>query len=74
LGSDQKAIRELEKLINTYPKFESARIKLGKIYLEKNQIQLARNQWQEALQLNPENNTVKSLLRDLDGKRQIELS
>lgn len=74
LGSDQKAIRELEKLIKAFPNFETAKIKLGKIYLEKNQIQLARNQWQEVLQQNPDNQTVKGLIREIDSGKQIDLS
>ena len=74
LGSDQKAIRELEKLIHAVPSFESARMKLAKIYLEKNQVQLARKLWEEVLEINPENNSAKNLLRKMDSGKQVELS
>lgn len=74
LGSYQKAIRELEKLIHAYPNFESARVQLGKFYLEKNQMQLARRQWEDVLRLNPDNKTAKGLIRDLDNGKYIEMS
>ncbi len=74
LGSPQKAIRELEKIIQTFPNFESARIKLGKIYNDKNQLHLARSQWEEVLDLNPNNKRAKSLLKELNNSNQIELS
>jgi tetratricopeptide (TPR) repeat protein len=74
LQSPQKAIKELDKIIKSYPKFESARIKLGKIYAEKNQWQLARKLWDEVLVLNPDNKQARNLILELENTtQQIEL-
>ncbi len=75
LQSTQKAIRELEKIIKAHPNFETARIKLGKIYAEKNQRHLARNLWDEVLTINPDNKLAKTLLAELDSSAvQVELT
>ncbi|MCB0357088.1 MAG: tetratricopeptide repeat protein [Bdellovibrionales bacterium] len=74
LGADQKAIKELEKIIQAFPSFETARLRLAKIYVSKNQRQLARQQWEKVLENNPENKKAKDLLRQLDSGKQIELT
>ena len=74
LESQQKAIRELEKIIKEFPRFESARVKLGKIYSERGQNHLAKKTWDDVLTINPGNQSAKKLLNALDSGTQIELS
>ena len=74
LGIDQKAIRELERIIKEFPTFESARLKLAKIFQERGQIHLARKLWEEVLDINPENSSAKKLLQTVKNDTQVELS
>lgn len=74
LQAPQKAIKELDKIIKAFPKFESARIKLGKIYSERNQWQIARKLWDEVLVINPDNKQARNLIMEYENtSQQVEL-
>lgn len=53
LDETEKAIRELKKLVREYPHFNQARMKLGHIYYNNNNLAEATEQWENILLRDP---------------------
>jgi len=66
LGAENKAIQELNGIIDSYPDFVSARLKLGEIFYDNSQAHLARAQWEKILKIDPKQKVAKRLLKQLD--------
>ncbi len=62
LGEAHRAQKELRTLINQYPSFVGARLKLGVIMYESGDIAAAVEEWERVLQRSPENSEAKRLL------------
>jgi len=62
-GEFDRAIRELKTLIREYPQFLPARMKLGIIYYNLNNLAEATEQWESLLARDPNHAEAKKHLR-----------
>ena len=67
LGRESDAIYELKDLCKEHPSFIQARLKLGKIYYDKNLRAEAMAEWKEVLRQDPENLQLKMYLEKLNS-------
>ncbi len=63
LGDSDRAIRELKALIREYPQFIPARLKLGVIYYNLNNLAEATEQWENILLRDPKHSEANQYLR-----------
>jgi tetratricopeptide (TPR) repeat protein len=63
LGDSDRAIRELKGLIREYPHFVPARLKLGVIYYNMNNLAEATEQWENILLRDPKHSEANQYLR-----------
>ncbi len=63
LGDSDRAIRELKGLIREYPQFVPARLKLGVIYYNMNNLAEATEQWENILLRDPKHSEANQYLR-----------
>lgn len=54
MGQADKAIKDLKALIRDYPQFNAARLKLGNIYYNANNVAEATDQWENILTRDPQ--------------------
>lgn len=62
VGESAKALKELRSLINAYPTFLTARLKLGVSLYESGDTLAAVEEWERVLERQPENSEAKRLL------------
>lgn len=62
-GDPQRAITDLRGLIREYPQFLPARMKLGNLYYNLNNLAEATEQWESVLARDPQHAEAKRLLR-----------
>ncbi len=67
-----RAVNELKTLIQNYPHFIGARLKLGDIYFESNNILQAVEQWESVLLRDPQNPLAQSKLKLADESGVIQ--
>jgi len=63
VGEVERAIRDLKGLIREYPQFTAARLKLGIIYYNQNNLADATEQWENILLRDPQNPEALRLLK-----------
>lgn len=63
LGQKDRAIKDLKNLIREYPQFLQARLKLGLIFYQANQIAEAVEQWENVLARDPQNGEALRYVR-----------
>jgi tetratricopeptide (TPR) repeat protein len=63
IGDSERAIRELRSLLKDYPHLVPARLKLGLVYFNNNNLAEASEQWESVLMRDPENPEATRLLR-----------
>ena len=63
LGDSDRAVRELKALIREYPQFIPARLKLGVIYYNMNNLAEATEQWENILLRDPKHSEANQYLR-----------
>ena len=73
LGRETKAISVLKALLQDYPKYIPARVRLGQIYFDLNQVATAVETWEIALKRDPENVQLKQLLRKASSIESTQL-
>lgn len=70
LETPEKALKELRSLIKEYPGFLSARVRLGKILYDGGDVAAAIEQWEAAVQRDPQHNEAQRLLRQAQALSQ----
>ncbi|RYZ86149.1 MAG: tetratricopeptide repeat protein, partial [Proteobacteria bacterium] len=75
LGQGDRAVKDLRSLIREYPHFIPARLKLGVIYFNSNNIAEATEQWENILMRDPQHPEALRYLRmaQAAGITSIEL-
>jgi cytochrome c-type biogenesis protein CcmH/NrfG len=63
VGSPDRAIKELKDLVRDFPGFLNARVRLGRLLFETGDVANAVDQWEAALQRDPQNAEAQRLIR-----------
>ena len=74
LGREEEAFYELKDLCKEHPSFYPARLKIGKIYYEKGELDKAAFEWKEVLRQNPDNLQAKIYLESSKQSAQPSFS
>ncbi|MGE0761882.1 MAG: tetratricopeptide repeat protein [Bdellovibrionales bacterium] len=74
LGEAHKALKELRALINGYPSFLTARLKLGVLLYESGSVAEAVEEWERVLAREPNHSEAKRLLNLAQASQQTRMN
>lgn len=74
MGESHKALKELRSLINAFPSFATARLKLGVLLYEAGSIAEAVEEWERVLAREPGNSEAKRLLNLAQASPQTRMN
>lgn len=73
MGEADRAIKELKDVLREYPGFVSARVRLGRLLYDANNITGAIDQWEAVLQKDPDHAEAKRLLRQSEAMTDLRI-
>ena len=74
IGESHKALKELRSLINSFPSFVTARLKLGVLLYESGSVAEAVEEWERVLAREPNNSEAKRLLQLAQAANQTRMN
>lgn len=72
-GSTDRAIKELKDLVRDFPGFLNARIRLGRLLFETGDVANAVDQWEAALQRDPQHAEAQRLIRQSQALGELNV-
>jgi tetratricopeptide (TPR) repeat protein len=73
VGSPDRAIKELKDLVRDFPGFINARVRLGRLLFETGDIANAVDQWEAAIQRDPNNAEAHRLIRQSQALGELNV-
>jgi len=73
IGAPDRAIKELKDLVRDFPGFLSARVKMGRLLFETGDVANAVDQWEAALQRDPNHAEAQRLIRQSQAMGELHV-
>ena len=73
VGSPDRAVKELKDLVRDFPGFLNARVRLGRLLFENGDVANAVDQWEAALQRDPNHAEAQRLIRQSQALGELNV-